>query len=178
MQTPFVLATATAADVPRLVQLVNRAYRGESSRQGWTAEGHLLDGQRIDAEALQEMLDMPGAAILLCRNEAGELLGCFHAQAVGPRVVLSMLAVDPTGQTHGVGKFLVHAAEAYGQRHGCTTSKMTVISVRAELIAYYERRGYHLTGGTEPFPTDTRFGIPKQALILLVLEKTLEPVAA
>ena len=173
MQTAFVLATATAADVPRLVQLVNRAYRGESSRLGWTSEGHLLDGQRIDAEALQEMLDLPGAAILLCQSEAGELLGCFHAQAVGPRVVLSMLAVQPTGQTQGVGKFLLRAAEAYGQRHGCTQSKMTVISVRAELIAYYERQGYRLTGGTEPFPTDTRFGIPRQPLTLLVLQKEL-----
>ena len=56
---------------------------------------------------------------------------------------------------------------------GCTTSRMTVISVRSELIAYYERRGYHLTGATEAFPNDPRYGIPKQPLVLWVLEKKL-----
>ena len=173
MPSPFVLATATPADVPRLVRLVNSAYRGETSRQGWTSEGHLLDGQRIDAEALEEMLAAPESDILLCQNEAAELLGCFHVQVANQKVVQGMLAVNPTGQRQGVGKFLLRAAEAYGQQHGCTVAKMTVISVRSELIAYYERQGYHLTGGTEPFPTDTRFGIPKQPLLLLVLEKQL-----
>lgn len=170
---PMKLATATPADAPRLTHFVNAAYRGDTARQGWTTEADLLDGQRIDEEGMQEMLARPGAAILLCLNEAGELLGSFHAQAQGDLLYLSMLAVTPTGQAQGVGKFLLNAAEDYGRQHGCTTSKMTVISVRTELIAYYERRGYHLTGATEPFPTDPRFGIPKQPLVLLVLEKAL-----
>lgn len=173
MPSPFVLATATPADVPRLARLVNSAYRGETSRQGWTSEGHLLDGQRIDEEALAEMLAAPASDILLCLGESGDLLGCFHVRVQGHKVVQGMLAVNPAGQGQGVGKFLLRAAEAYGQQHGCTTAKMTVISVRSELIAYYERQGYRLTGGTEPFPTDTRFGIPKQPLTLLVLEKSL-----
>ena len=45
---PFTLATATPAEAPRITALVNRAYRGDASRQGWTTEAHLLDGQRID----------------------------------------------------------------------------------------------------------------------------------
>jgi len=178
MPTPFTLATATVADVPALARLVNSAYRGESSKQGWTSEGHLLDGQRIDEAGLQEMLAAPNAHMLLCLGASNELLGCFYAQVQGYRVALSMLAATPTGQGRGVGKFLLRAAEDYGRQHGCTVSKMTVISVRAELIAYYERQGYHLTGGTEPFPDDTRFGIPKQPLTLLVLEKQLAPLAA
>ena len=173
MTPDFALAAATPADVPRLTRLVNGAYRGESSRQGWTTEAHLLDGQRIDEAGLLEMLALPGAALLLCLDEAGELLGCFHAQVRGPLVHLSMLAVAPTGQGRGVGKFLLRAAEDYGRRHGGARSKMTVISVRAELLAYYERQGYRRTGATEPFPTDPRFGVPKQPLTLLVLEKPL-----
>ncbi|GAB3859230.1 GNAT family N-acetyltransferase [Hymenobacter terrigena] len=169
----MILATATPADAPRLTQFVNAAYRGDTARQGWTTEADLLDGQRIDEEGMREMLARPGAAILLCQNEAGELLGSFHAQAKGELLYLSMLAVNPTGQAQGVGKFLLTAAENYGREHGCTTSHMTVISVRTELIAYYERRGYRLTGAAEPFPTDPRFGIPKQPLVLLVLEKPL-----
>jgi GNAT superfamily N-acetyltransferase len=167
------LVLATTADASRLTHFVNAAYRGDSARQGWTTEADLLDGQRIDEEGMLEMLARPGAAMLLCQNEAGELLGSFHAQVRGELVYLSMLAVAPTGQARGVGKFLLQAAEDYGRQHGCILSRMTVISVRTELIAYYERRGYHLTGATEPFPTDPRFGIPRRPLVLLVLEKGL-----
>ena len=169
----YCLATATLADASRLTQLVNRAYRGDASRQGWTTEAHLLDGQRIDEDGVREMLAVPGAAMLLCLGENNELLGSFHVHASGQKVYLSMLAVDPAGQAQGVGRFLIQAAEDYGRQHGCTMSKMTVISVRAELIAYYERQGYRQTGATEPFPTDPRYGIPKQPLTLLVLEKPL-----
>jgi GNAT superfamily N-acetyltransferase len=173
MKNPFALATATTSDASRLTTFVNAAYRGDTARQGWTTEADLLDGQRIDEEGMRDMLVLPGATMLLCQDEAGKPLGSFHAQAKGELLYLSMLAVNPAGQTQGVGKFLLSAAEDYGRQHGCTTSKMTVISVRAELIAYYERRGYHLTGTTEPFPTDPRYGIPKQPLVLLVLEKSL-----
>ena len=167
------LATATPTDIPRIAQLVNRAYRGDASRQGWTTEAHLLDGQRIDEAGLHEMMAAPDAVMLLCLGAGNELLGSFYAHAAGNKVSLSMLAVAPTGQGQGVGRLLLSAAEDYGRQHGCTTSKMTVISVRLELIAYYERRGYQLTGATEPFPTDPRYGIPRQPLTLLVLEKAL-----
>ena len=173
MPLAFRLATATPADVPRLARLVNSAYRGDSSRQGWTTEAHLLDGQRIDEAGLRDMLAAPNAAMLLCLGPDDVLLGSFYAEPVNDKLSLSMLAVAPAGQTQGVGKFLLQAAEDYGRQHGCTLSKMTVISVRAELIAYYERRGYHRTGATEAFPTDPRYGIPKQPLTLLVLEKAL-----
>ena len=174
MLAPFRLGTATLADVPRLTQFVNRAYRGNSSRQGWTTEAHLLDGQRIDEAGLGDMLALPNAAILLCLGKEDQLLGSFHVQAQGAVLYLSMLAVAPAGQGQGVGKFLLRAAEEYGWQHGCAVSKMTVISVRTELIAYYERQGYQPTGQTEPFPTDPRYGIPKQPLTLLVLEKPLK----
>jgi len=168
------LATATAADAPRLTAFVNAAYRGAAARQGWTTEADLLDGQRIDEAGLRDMLALPDSALLLCLGPAAELLGCFHAQVrEGGRLYLSMLAVAPTGQGRGVGKFLLEAAENYGRARGCTKSKMTVISVRPELLAYYGRRGYRPTGRTEPFPTDPRYGVPNQPLTLLVLEKPL-----
>jgi hypothetical protein len=38
---------------------------------------------------------------------------------------------------------------------------MTVIDARGELIAWYQRRGYRLTGEIRPFPYgDARFGLP------------------
>ena len=55
------------------------------------------------------------------------------------------------------------------------TMTMTVIDVREELIAWYERRGYRRTGIKKPFPYgDTRFGQPKRDdLRFEVLEKPL-----
>lgn len=174
MSSPFRLAFATLDDTPRLVRLVNSAYRGDTSRQGWTTEAHLLDGQRIDEEGMREMLAVPDAAMLLCLGADNELLGSFYAHPTGSKVYLGMLAVSPDCQARGVGKFLIQAAENYGLQHSCTVSKMTVISVRAELISFYERLGYRQTGETEPFPADPRYGIPKQPLTLLVLEKPLQ----
>ena len=167
------LATAAPADAARLTAFVNAAYRGDAARQGWTTEADLLDGQRIDEPGMRELLAAPNTAMLLCLGSDDELLGSFYVEAKGPKLLLAMLAVRPTGQNSGVGRFLLQAAEDYGRRHGCTVSKMTVIAVRAELLAYYERRGYRRTGATKPFPTDPRFGIPRQPLTLLVLEKLL-----
>jgi hypothetical protein len=50
---------------------------------------------------------------------------------------------------------------------------MTVISVRNELIQWYQRHGYEHTGETKPFPNDPKFGIPKQSLEFVVLKKSL-----
>jgi len=57
---------------------------------------------------------------------------------------------------------------------------MTVVSVRESLIAWYLRRGYRLTGQTEPFPYDDhRFGTPlRDDLEFVVLEKDLRAESA
>ncbi|UOQ64326.1 GNAT family N-acetyltransferase [Hymenobacter volaticus] len=164
---------ATPADVPALVALVNSAYRGEQSMQGWTTEAHLLGGQRTDAEALLDLLVPTEATMLLCTTAEGQLCGSVYLELQGETLYMGMLSVAPTRQAQGIGKRLLIAAETHAHQHGCTHMRITVISVRAELIAWYERHGYHQTGETEPFPTDTRFGIPRQQLELLVMEKQL-----
>ncbi|GAA4369372.1 GNAT family N-acetyltransferase [Hymenobacter saemangeumensis] len=171
MSTALTLTTATDADVPRLARFVNRAYRGEDARLGWTTEAHLLDGQRIDEAGVEEMLHLPRATFVLAQDAGGELLGCVHLRACPEHLYLSMLAVDPARQGAGIGRFLLQSAEEHARQQGCPRIRMTVISVRQELLAYYQRQGYQPTGATEPFPTDTRFGIPRQPLELLVLEK-------
>ncbi|RYF79284.1 MAG: GNAT family N-acetyltransferase, partial [Chitinophagaceae bacterium] len=52
---------ATKEDVTALNQLVNSAYRGDSSRKGWTTEADLLDGIRTSVDSLAEMIDRPNA---------------------------------------------------------------------------------------------------------------------
>jgi ribosomal protein S18 acetylase RimI-like enzyme len=162
---------ATLADVPALVDLINRAYRSEAAQAGWTAEGHLLDGPRIDAETLRDMLAAPAAVLLLAAPTPGQPTGCVHLETQGDELYLSMLAVAPEAQAHGMGRQLLCAAEAHAQMQGCIKIKMSVLSVRAELLDWYERQGYRRTGTSEPFPASTRFGTPRQALTLLALEK-------
>ncbi|WP_300683037.1 GNAT family N-acetyltransferase [Nocardioides sp.] len=169
---------AVEDDVPALVALVTSAYRGDSSRAGWTTEADLLDGSRVDADLIRADLEAERSLILLAERE-GRLVGCVHLQAVAGapgRAYLGMFAVAPTEQGSGLGKQIMAAAERrVAQEWDSTEIEMTVIDVRAELIAFYERRGYRRTGETAPFPYgDERFGTPKRDdLQMAVLRKPL-----
>ncbi len=170
MNTATILP-ATEPDIPALNELVNRAYRGDSSRRGWTTEADLLGGIRTDEAGLKTMLQNPLATILKY-EQAGQLLGCVYLETKVDRLYLGMLTVSPDVQTGGIGKALLAAAEQVAQDGKCRAIRMTVISQRHELIAFYERRGYRPTGETEPFPMDDpRFGQPKMPLSFIVMEK-------
>ena len=171
------LRPATAADAPALAALVNSAYRGDSSRAGWTTEADLLGGQRIDVEGLTATIATPGNVVLL--HEQGDLpVACVHLERTGEDCYLGMLTVQPTTQRTGLGRQLVEAAERWAIDHWSSRSiHMTVIVQRIELIAWYERRGYSRTGERKPFPYgDERFGLPRRPdLAFEVLSKTLSP---
>ncbi len=165
---------ATASDLSAIAQLVNSAYRGEHSRKGWTTETDLIDGNRIDAEALEELSVRPDTTILKFERD-GRIVGCVELQKNGHRLYVGMLSVEPSIQGGGIGKQLLAAAEDEAHRLGCSHTFMTVISVRRELLAWYLRHGYVDTGERIPFHhNDVRFGIPRQALELAVLEKFLK----
>ena len=153
---------AEAADAPALCALVNSAYRGEGSKRGWTTEADLLGGQRTDEDKLREMIAEPGSRVELAEEE-GILVGCVHLRKEpSGACYLGMLTIDPARQAGGLGKLLLARCEALAAEWGCARLRMTVIASRAELIAYYERRGYRRTGVEEPFPEhDPRFGLPK-----------------
>ncbi len=170
--TEVPLPTATEQDISALDRLVNSAYRGESSRKGWTTEADLLDGIRTSEASLRTMLQNPNAMILKY-EEAGHLLGCVYLEMKGNDLYLGMLTVSPDIQAKGIGKQLLMAAEQIAQHRKCRALTMTVITVRHELIAWYERRGYRKTGQIEPFPDDSRFGIQKQPLEFMVLKKEI-----
>jgi len=167
------ISIATMADIPSLVVLVNSAYRGEGAKKGWTTEADLLDGIRTDASSLTAMLNKTGATMLLYRNNEGLLAGCVYLEQQPDTVYLGMLTVSPLLQAGGIGKQLLQAAEDFAKRNGVDNISMTVISVRHELIAWYERHGYAKTGETKPFPTDPAFGIPKQPLEFIAMKKMI-----
>lgn len=171
-----VISTATEADIPALSALVNGAYRGESSKKGWTTEADLLDGIRTDETGLKAMLQNP-AETILTYEDAGRLWGCVALEKKGAELYLGMLTVWPEAQTAGIGKKLLVAAEKLAQEQQCQTITITVITARHELIAWYERRGFRATGETKPFPDDPRFGLPKQKLEFIVMKKELNEQA-
>jgi len=168
------ITPAVVEDIPKLVSLVNNAYRGEASKKGWTTEADLLDGVRTDEASLYIILNKPSAVILKYLNEKNEITGCVYLEENNDELYLGMLSVSPEAQAQGIGKQLMKASEAYAQQHGVKGVVITVISVRAELIAWYERHGFKQTGHLKPFPEDSRAGIPKQSLQFVVLKKLLK----
>ncbi len=168
---------ATAADVEAIVSLVNGAFRGESSRAGWTTEADFLDGQRVDVEGIQAALARPTDVILIGEDEAG-LVGCVHLQRAGGECSLGMLTIRPVSQNAGLGRALLAAAERWAAASwGARAVSMTVIAARHSLIAWYERRGYARTGERRPFPSgNPRFGLPRRDdLVFEVLRKPIDP---
>jgi len=164
---------AARPDISELNILVNSAYRGETSKLGWTTEANLLDGIRIDEETLQGYFNNPNVIILKNVNERGQITGCVYLENKTPKLYIGMFSVSPLLQNEGIGRNLLLAAEAYANQLSCTTLTMTVISTRTELIAWYQRRGFSATGEVQPFHEGTKFGVPKQAIELIVMEKNI-----
>ena len=167
---------ATRADREALLQLVESAFRGDSARLGWSHEADLLGGQRTDFEEIDELLGDPRNLVLLLRD-GDSLAGCVALTNRGDGTAyLGMLSVDPKRQAGGLGRRLMLAAEqAAAERFGAKRIELTIIPHRTELTAWYERRGYRLTGEQRPFPMDDpRFGIPKvDDLMFAVMDKPL-----
>ncbi|HET6434284.1 MAG TPA: GNAT family N-acetyltransferase [Xanthomonadaceae bacterium] len=179
MSAGLVFRRATEADVPAIVALVESAYRGDASRVGWTTEADLLDGRRTGADDVGACIGRPHSAILLAEGEAPDPdgpLACAHVAIEDGAGYFGMFSVRPTLQGSGIGKALLAEAERLAREEWrLPVMRMTVIDLREELIAFYERRGYRRTGITRPFPYgDERFGLPKRPdLRFEVLEKRL-----
>jgi ribosomal protein S18 acetylase RimI-like enzyme len=171
----YTVSAATINDAAALASLVNSAYRGDSSRQGWTTEADLLDGTRTDTDAIANLLSTPDTTVLKYAED-GEIKGCVELKKMSDALYLGMLTVRPDLQAKGIGKILLKAGEDEARKQGCKKVIMTVITLRSELIAWYVRHGYKDTGERKPFAfSDPRFGQPKQSLQFAVLEKVLSP---
>lgn len=167
--------TATPADLDAIVSLVTSAYRGDSSRAGWTTEADFLDGNRIDAEVLRADIERPGSRVLLAERD-GDLLACAHVSEEDGAGYFGMFSVVPGLQGGGIGKQVLAECERIARDEWqLPAMRMTVIDIRDTLIAFYERRGYRRTGIHKPFPYgDERFGLPQRDdLRFEVLEKAL-----
>ena len=160
---------ATLADIARLHALIERAYRGETARAGWTHEADMIEGPRTDAATLQGLIESADEEIFVAVQDS-RIIGCVQVSDKGDGLAyLGLLAVDPEIQASGLGRAMIAFAEQEAMsRFGARAMEMTVVSKRPELIAYYERRGFVATGEMRPFPI-----VVTPPLELKVLKKAL-----
>lgn len=161
---------AKTADIAAIERLINRAYRSKEGVQGWTHEGHLLEGNRTDAKHLKELIEAPNSLILLCYTSKDELAGSVHLIFNNDHIYFGMLAVDPVHQSKGIGRHLLNAAKDIACAHALNRVKLTVLSTRQELIDWYARSGFMIVQEGLPFPATLRFGVPKMPLSLVKME--------
>ncbi|MEU1101963.1 GNAT family N-acetyltransferase [Streptomyces tibetensis] len=161
--TALTFRDATEADVDELVVLIESAYRGDDSRAGWTTEADILEGQRTDPEGVLAVIKSPDGRLVTVERD-GRIVACCQLEHQGENAYFGMFAVSPLLQGAGLGKLIIAEAERLAREDwGVKEMQMTVISVRDDLIAWYERRGYRRTGRMTPFPYgDERFGIPQR----------------
>jgi ribosomal protein S18 acetylase RimI-like enzyme len=168
---PVSIRIASPSDLRLLHPVIERAYRGDAARGGWTHEADLIEGQRTDLATLEAILAAPADRLLVAEQD-GVILGCVQVTGKGNGLAyLGLLCIDPTLQAAGLGRQLIAAAEAEARAtFAAATMEMTVIESRIELIAYYERRGYERSGEQRAFP------IPLDPpLSMVVLTKDFAP---
>ena len=167
------ISIAAAADVTAVKDLLNAAYRGESSKQGWTTEAGLIAGEtRTNNEMVLVAIEQAGSVILIYKED-NKIVGCVNLQQHDNRLYLGMFGVSPQLQGAGIGKKLLEASEEYALQVNCRAIYMSVISVRTELIEWYRRHGYADTGERKPFIEDEIAGKHLQPLEFMILEKSL-----
>lgn len=172
------VSISTKEDIPALVKLLNNAYRGNESKQGWTTEADMVGGKlRTDEDNMNELMVLPGAVFLKYSNDKDEsdsyrIVGCVFLQKRDDKLYLGMFCVSPGQQNKGIGKKIMKASELYAKEQGCPAVFMRVISIRHELIKWYERQGYNKTGEIQPFE-DSKFGTAKESIEFIVLQKDL-----
>jgi ribosomal protein S18 acetylase RimI-like enzyme len=166
------ITRASEQDIPAILALLNKSFRGEESQRGWTSEAHLIAGpDRTDEATVREVYHKPGSVFFKYVNEEGMLIGCVNLQLEGEDMYLGMLGVDPYLQGGGIGKKLMHVSEQYAKERGVRRIHMTVISVRQELIDWYKRQGYEDRGVRKEFNEDGKSGKHLQKMEFVVLEK-------
>lgn len=167
------ITKANPEDISSLNKLINSAYRGESSKKGWTTEANLLEGSRTTEAELVEIIANTNNTLLKF-TENNKILGCVLLIEKEHQLYLGMLTVLPQIQNSGIGKKLLNQAEIHAKALGLPKIVMTVISLREELIAWYKRHGYIDSGVREPFPvSDVHIPILHTPLEFIVLEKII-----
>lgn len=163
---------AFVGEAAAIAALIEHAYRGEEARRSWTTEADFLTGPRSSLAEIKSLIADPKSRFVVAVEGDATLGPCAlirNEEGVG---YFGMFGVRPDLQGAGLGREMLAAAEREVRAlWDCPAMIMTVISLRKELIAYYERRGYRVTGETKPFPFDEHTSATRTDFHLVVLRK-------
>jgi GNAT superfamily N-acetyltransferase len=147
---------ATVEDAEPLERLINAAFRDDKTTQVFLSADH----DRIDMISVSGMRDMiakPECAVLVGTDgpDGAPVTHCSVRKLDADRAWFGLLAVDVGRQGQGLGSQVLAYAERFARQHwGSRRMEFDVVNTRAELRAWYGRRGYQLTGETTPFRYD------------------------
>lgn len=164
---------ADSSQSQAIALLVNKAYRPDANSGGWTHESDLVAGDRTSADQIVQQITPSSPVLVAVRND--EIVACVQVTCDESDCWIGMLATLPTEQNSGMGKKMLLAAETYAVKNFAPARlMMSVLSSRPELLSFYQRRGYKLTGNTTDYPLNAGVGTP---LLndLLVLEMSKMP---
>jgi predicted N-acetyltransferase YhbS len=117
-------------DLGKIAALVNSAYTVHQTHIG---------SQRTDADGLQKELAGEGALVVI--EDGGEVVGSAVITPKGGALSFGLAAIHPDRQRQGLGRLLIHMAEAVA-----VANQMRTVSLEAERetgnVAYYEVLGY------------------------------------
>jgi len=163
---------AKPEDAEAISKLVNQAFRPRAGIAGWTHEAHLIAGDRIDPAQVQRAM-ASDVAVLWLGIADDEVVACVQVEHAGASARIGMLAVAPGRQGGGLGKAMLAHAEAHAvKRWKVEKFVVNVLPARAELLAFYLRRGYRRSGVVFDYPTTADVGVPLDPeLKIEILEK-------
>lgn len=162
---------AINTDIAQLVKLINAAYR-QKNENTWTTEAEIVMGERISYAQLEQLFKNHNFHLLVAEQN-NQVVACIGLTFDESSVEIGTFAISPNWQNQGLGKLVLDNAEKYAKdiQFDLKTYVMWVLSVRTELIAFYERRGYIQTGVVEDYPLDADVGIPQVDLHLVEMMK-------
>ena len=157
------LTPANINNAKEINTLLNLSYRGE---KGWTTENNLVSGDRATLEEVQ--LSISNYLFLIYKN-AEVIIACICLEEKGRDIYIGSFAVHPEHQSHGLGSAVLSAAEHYAiTKLKAKKLTMFVLSERTELISFYQRRDYKLSGINKEYPVHLNIGIPKYTGLTIV----------
>lgn len=165
---------AQSADIPQLIDLINKSYREQQGRS-WTTELEWVKGQRITEHQLEEQLQFANSILLVAEANSSKIVACIGLTFENNQVEVGTFCTDPHVQNMRIGRSVLEYAEQYALKEDphLTKAVMHVLDVRSELIAYYERRGYVKTGNEQPYPVEANVGVPRVPIKLVEMKKDL-----
>jgi ribosomal protein S18 acetylase RimI-like enzyme len=135
----------TLSEAPAVASLVRSAFASIASRFALTADNCPSHPSLCQQSWIERDLRR-GAQFYLCL-EHDEPVGCYGlVQSRDDAVRMEKLAVLPQNQCAGIGTALLEDAKVRAQNGGSTMMEVSVLHDNAELVAWYTRRGFTLSG--------------------------------